>query len=883
MGKYNLEELLNSGITNMMKQYVLLKLENQDKLIFYRLGDFYEMFFDDAIIASKELELTLTGRDCGLPERAPMCGIPHHAVSGYLNKLIEKGYKVAICEQVEDPKTAQGIVRREIVRVVTPGTVTDDASLFDEKNNFLCSLYGDEVATGLVFVDVSTGELNIIKPVTDKDYIFKVLSELSKYSPKEILINEKTGKNKKLIEEIQKKFSPLINYISEDRYDFSSAKELIGDRFSKEEIDKADLYNSVQSVYALYMLMDYLENTQLNELKHVNSFEYYEDCDFAYIDISTKRNLELTETLREKKKTGSLLGVLDKTNTSMGARLLRHYIEMPLKSPVHITNRLNAVEELYTKTDVREKLCEFLDKIYDIERLATKVSYRSANGRDLIALKHSLKMIPEIKEVLKDVSSFILKDIDKNLDPMEDMVDLLERALLEEQPITITEGDIIKEGYNEKLDELQKAKKEGKAWIFDIEAQEKEKTGIKNLKVGYNKVFGYFIEVTKSYLSMVPDYFIRKQTLANCERYITEKLKEVENLVIGAEEKSVNLEYQLFTEIRDTLFDNLERVQKTAKALAKLDVLCSFAFVAYKNHYVKPQITTDGTIVIKEGRHPVVEQMVKTGAFIPNDTYLNLSDNSFAIITGPNMAGKSTYMRQVALMSVMAQIGSFVPARSATLPVVDKIFTRVGASDDLASGQSTFMVEMSEVANILKNATKDSLIILDEIGRGTSTFDGLSIAWSVVEYILKKISAKTLFATHYHELTILEDKLKGVKNYQIAVKKRGDDITFLRKIIEGGTDDSFGIEVSKLAGVPDEVVRRAKEIVKILESKEIAVNDINLKAIPAPVKEDKEQIGFSSIVDDSVMKTLKTIDVTTLTPVEALNILNDLSRKVKEI
>ncbi len=882
MGKYVLEELvLQDKLSPMMKQYILLKLENMDKLIFYRLGDFYEMFFDDAITASRELELTLTGRDCGLPERAPMCGIPHHAVSGYLNRLIEKGYKVAICEQVEDPKTAKGIVRREIVRVVTPGTVTDETTLSDERNNFICSIYGDNVAVGLVFADVSTGELNIVKPVADKDYVFKILSELSKYSPKEILISSKIGGNKKLIEEINIKFSPLINYIDETAYNFEDSVKMINERFSKEDIEKNDLFSSVQSVYALYILMDYLENTQLNEMKHVNSFEYYEEKDFAYIDISTKRNLELTETLREKKKIGSLLGVLDKTKTSMGARLMRHYIEMPLKSPTQILNRLSAVEELYSKTAEREELIELLDKIYDIERLSTKVSYRNANGRDLIALKKSLENVPDIKKVLGKFSSPLLKDIDRQLDSMEDTVELLERALYEVQPINITEGEIIKDGYDETLDELRRAGKEGKNWIFQIEAQEREKTNIKNLKIGYNKVFGYYIEVTKSYLSLVPDYFVRKQTLANCERYITDKLKEVENLVIGAEEKSINLEYKLFTDIREKLFDKLEILQKIAKGVAALDVLCSFAYVAYKNHYVKPLISNDGKIIIKDGRHPVVEQMVKNGAFIPNDTYLNLTDNSFAIITGPNMAGKSTYMRQVALTSIMMQIGSFVPASSATLPIVDKVFTRVGASDDLASGQSTFMVEMSEVANILKNATKESLIILDEIGRGTSTFDGLSIAWSVVEYILRKIGAKTLFATHYHELTVLEDKLKGVKNYQIAVKKRGDDITFLRKIIEGGTDDSYGIEVSKLAGVPDEVIKRAKEIVKVLESRSIAVDEIDLKSVPAPEREDENQLGFASMVDDNIIKTLKAIEVTTLTPIEALNILNDLCKEAK--
>lgn len=883
MGKFILEDLLKENISPMMKQYIELKLKHSDKLIFYRLGDFYEMFFDDAITASKELELTLTGRDCGLPERAPMCGIPHHAVSGYLARLTDMGYKVAICEQVEDPKEAKGIVKREIVRVVTPGTVTDSDVLSDERNNYLCSIYGDEIAVSLVFADVSTGELDIIKPIAEKDYSAKIMSELSKYSPKEMLINKKLSGNKKLVNEINNKFSPLINVIDDEEYIFEEAVSLIGGRFSKDEIERSQLYNSVQSVYALHKLIDYLENTQLTELKHVNKFECYEDSDFAYIDVSSKRNLELLETMREKKKNGSLLGVLDKTNTSMGARLLRHYIDMPLKSPVHIANRHNAVEELYERSDLREALCSYLDMIYDIERLATKVSYRTANGRDLLALKKSLELVPEIKNVISGCKSPLLKEINKELDSLDDAVAIIKNALKEDQPIGIKEGELIKDGYDNRLDELRRAMKEGKQWILQIEEQEKEKTGIKNLKVGFNKVFGYYIEVTKSYLSQVPDYFIRKQTLANCERYITEKLKEIENLVIGAEEKSVNLEYEIFVRIREEMFARLIRMQNTAKALAKLDVLCSFAYVAYKNHFVKPQISTDGKIIIKDGRHPVVEQMVRTGAFIPNDTYLNTTDNQFAIITGPNMAGKSTYMRQVALITVMSQIGSFVPARSAQLPIVDKIFTRVGASDDLASGQSTFMVEMNEVSNILKNATKDSLIILDEIGRGTSTFDGLSIAWSVVEYILKKIGAKTLFATHYHELTVLEDKLKGVKNYQIAVKKRGDDITFLRKIIEGGTDDSYGIEVAKLAGVPNDVVKRAKEIVKVLESKQLAVDEISLKNMPEPETDDEEQIGFTNVLDDSIVKTLKGIDVTTLTPVEALNILYELSNKVKEI
>lgn len=881
MGKYNISELLSQNISPMMRKYLELKSENMDKIIFYRLGDFYEMFFDDAILVSKELEITLTGKDCGLKERAPMCGIPYHALDNYLPKLVEKGYKVAICEQTEDPKYAKGLVKREIVRIVTPGTVIEENSLKDDKNNFLCSVYGDGDAIGLVFVDISTGEINVINPITDKEYIEKSIIEILKYNPKEIIVNDSLNNNDKFIKEINKRILLLINTVGDNEYEYDKAIDYLKLKFTDEEILNSELDKKKHSAFAMYMAIKYLEETQMNELKHINSFDCYNDYEFAYVDISTKRNLELTETLREKKKNGSLMGVLDKTSTSMGTRLLRHYIEMPLKSHAHIIKRHDAVEELLEKTEVRNSLCELMDKIYDIERLCTKISYRNANGRDLVCLRESLKTIPKIKEKIDLLKSPLLKEINNNLNAMEDVVSLLESALLDEQPITVKEGKIIKPGYNAHLDELTNATVEGKNWIFQIEAEEKEKTGIKNLRINYNKVFGYYIEVTKSNISMVPDYFIRKQTLANCERYITEKLKQVENIVLGAGEKSVNLEYELFCEIREKIYKLLPVLQNTAKSIAKLDVLCSFANVAYKNHFVKPKLSTDGTIIIKDGRHPVVEQMTKDRAFIPNDTYLNNSDNSFAIITGPNMAGKSTYMRQVALIVIMSQIGSFVPAKMATLPVVDKIFTRVGASDDLASGQSTFMVEMNEVSHILKNATKDSLVILDEIGRGTSTFDGLSIAWSVVEYILKNKGSKTLFATHYHELTILEEKLKGVKNYQIAVKKRGDDITFLRKIIEGGTDDSFGIEVAKLAGLPNDVIKRAKEIVKFLESKNLDIDKIELKSIPEPKKEDKEQIGFESIVDNSVIDLLKSIDVTTLTPVEALNILYDLSRQVK--
>ena len=883
MGKFILEDLLNENISPMMKQYIELKLKNKDKIIFYRLGDFYEMFFDDAILTSKLLELTLTGRDCGLTERAPMCGVPHHSVSGYIGKLTSLGYKVAICEQVEDPKDKKGIVKREIVRVITPGTVTDTDVLSEKSNNFLCSVYGDEKGVCMVFSDVSTGELDIINPIMESEYAYKIISELSKYSPKEILINKKLAQNEKLLREISIRYSPYINSIDEEDYDNDNGIKIIKSKFTDYELGKTNILNYKQSVNALSKMIEYLCETQFNELKHVSKFECYNEEDFAHIDISTKRNLELTGTLRDNNKQGSLIGILDKTSTSMGARLLKQYIEMPLKSYVHIALRHGAVEELLEKREVREEIIKKLDFVYDIERLASRVSYKSANGRDLVALRKSFGCVPEIRSILSKCTSTLLKEIYEELDPLTDGVDILDRALNEAQPLSVKEGGLIKDGYNEKLDELRRAMREGKEWILQIENQEREKTGIKNLKISFNKVFGYYIEVTKSYLNMVPDYFMRKQTLANCERYITSKLKDIESLVIGPEDKSINLESELFTEISDEMYKTSQRIQKTAKALAKLDVLCSFATVAFKNHYVKPTLSSDGKIIIKEGRHPVVEKVVTTGAFIPNDTYLDMNDNIFSIITGPNMAGKSTYMRQVALITLMSQIGSFVPARSATLPVVDKIFTRVGASDDLASGQSTFMVEMSEVSNILKNATKDSLVILDEIGRGTSTFDGLSIAWSVVEYIIKKIGAKTLFATHYHELTVLEEKLKGVKNYQVAVKKRGDDITFLRKIIEGGTDDSYGIEVALLAGVPNDVVKRAREIVKVLESKELAIDEITLKNMPEPKKEDDTQIGFVNMANDNIVKTLKGIDVTTLTPVEALNILYDLSNKVKEL
>ncbi len=878
MPKYDLTELLASGITPMMKQYLNIKIHNQDCILFYRLGDFYEMFFDDAIVASRELELTLTGRDCGLEERAPMCGVPYHAMDGYIAKLVAKGYKVAICEQMEDPSVAKGIVRRDIIRVVTPGTVTDTKMLDETKNNYLASMYRSDVFTCVIFVDVTTGELTISPIIIGEDYN-KLYSEIAKFTPSEVLINAGMAANKKLMEELKQRFNATINIREDGFYQFDKAAAMVEARFGKQLISEKGIDQSAETILALYALLDYLENTQKNELKHINDVECVNDSLFMEIDVSTKRNLELTETMREKKKKGSLLWVLDDTKTSMGARLLRHYIDRPLASYPLIQERLNAVEELFQTHFMRDSIRETLTGVNDIERLASKISFKSANGRDLVSLKNSLQRIPALKELVVVSHTKMLQEIAEELDALEDVTSILELSIVEDPPFTVREGGIIKDGYHDGLTELRRAMREGKDWIAQVEQEEKEKTGIKNLKVGYNKVFGYFLEVTKSYQHLVPDYFIRKQTLANCERYITPKLKEIENIVLGAEEKSVALEYEIFCQVRDLVYDNMLRVQKTARAVAKLDFLQSLATVAYKNNYTKPEISNDGMITIKNGRHPVVEKMLTDALFVPNDTFLNLHSERFAIITGPNMAGKSTYMRQVALIALMAHLGSFVPADSAVITIVDKIFTRVGASDDLASGQSTFMVEMNEVSNILKNATKNSLLILDEIGRGTSTFDGLSIAWSVVEYITKTVGAKTLFATHYHELTVLEERIKGVKNYSIAVKKRGDDITFLRKIVEGGTDDSFGIEVAKIAGVPAEVIKRAKEVAKVLELNEIKFDASQVKEKP----EEEDQLHLTQIYDNELVKELQKLDVTTLTPIEALNKLYEFSKIAKNL
>jgi len=874
-------------LTPMMQQYLEIKEKYKDCILFFRLGDFYEMFFDDAELASRELEITLTGRDCGQEERAPMCGVPFHSADSYIAKLVNRGYKVAICEQVEDPSQAKGIVRRDVIRVVTPGTVTDDNILEEKKNNFLACVYKDNGGLGVSFVDVTTGELYATQ-FSGSEMEGRLINELARYSPSEILFNSEAFNNFPFVNTIRERFNCFTESFYDWSFDLETASKKIMQHFKILTLAATGLGDNEYAIRAVGALLEYLDQTQKVNLSNIGSIDYYSTAQFMDIDISTRRNLELTETMREKSRKGSLLWVLDKTQTAMGGRLLRKWLEQPLINCAHINRRLMAVNELVENMMHRQELTDCLKNIYDIERLMSKVVYGSANCRDLIALKKSVEFLPHIKDCLGKFHTSLLQEQYSQLDILKDIYQLIDISIVEDPPFSVREGGIIKDGYNQDVDYLRKAMIEGKDWIARLENEEREKTGIKNLKVGFNKVFGYFIEVTKSNISNVPDRYIRKQTLANCERYITPELKKIEETVLGAEEKIVQLEYQIFVEIREKIAAQIERIQKSAKVISTVDVLCSLADVAQKNNYCMPEVDMSDRIVIKEGRHPVVEKMLSNNLFVPNDTYLDNNENRLSIITGPNMAGKSTYMRQVALIVLMAQIGSFVPAQSAKIGVVDKIFTRVGASDDLASGQSTFMVEMSEVANILNNATRKSLLILDEIGRGTSTFDGLSIAWAVIEYISdpKKIGAKTLFATHYHELTGLEDKLQGIKNYCIAVKKRGDDITFLRKIIPGGADDSYGIEVAKLAGVPDQVIQRAKQILKTLEDSDINRSEFVKVKQRMEKKENKEnkeeaaQIGLFQLNNMDIIEELKKLDVMTMTPIEALNKLYELKQKV---
>lgn len=868
-------------LSPMMKQYFEIKEEHKDTILFFRLGDFYEMFFEDAKIASKELELTLTGRDCGQEERAPMCGVPYHSSESYIARLVSKGYKVAICEQVEDPNEAKGIVKRSVVRIITPGTVLENTMLDETCNNFICNIYISGNCAGACFCDISTGELYATH-ILDKQ-IQRIKDDLGKFMPKEILIGGDVAILKNLSDFISDKLSSSVEMLEDKEFDYNDCKQLLLDHFGKENFDKFGLADKKETVSSIGALLKYLKQTQKKGLERINNIEIYTDKQFMSLDINTRRNLELVKTMMSGEKKGSLLWVLDKTKTAMGKRLIRNWIEMPLLSCTHIIKRQNAVEELNSDLILRANITENLSEVYDLGRLMTRMVYGSANGRDLRSLCSTILSIRKIKDQIKYVKSDLLKEVYKLIDNLEDLEKTIDDAIVEDPPFSVKEGGIIKKGFSEEIDYLNNIMKNGKGYMASIEAREREKTKIPKLKVGYNKVFGYYIEVTNSFKDKVPESYIRKQTLSNCERYITQELKDLEGKILGAKEKVIQLEYEVFDDIRKKVANELIRIENTSKAISILDVLCSFSEVSTKNKYSRPDINLEGKIIIKDGRHPVVEKLLNGAPFVPNDVVLDREQNRVNIITGPNMAGKSTYMRQTALIVLMAQIGCFVPASYANIGIVDSIFTRVGASDDLASGQSTFMVEMSEVAHILKNATKDSFLILDEIGRGTSTFDGMSIARSVLEYVANKskLGAKTLFATHYHELTELESLLDGVKNYNIAVKKRGDDITFLRRIIPGGADDSYGIQVAKLAGIPNIVVARAKQILEELEKSTVKAKEpVKSKIKDVEEKINENQISLIPSTSELVVKKIKSIDVNTLTPIEAMNLLFEISKMV---
>jgi len=875
-------------ITPMMRQYLETKDAYPDCILFYRLGDFYEMFFDDAVLVSRELELTLTGKSCGLEERAPMCGVPYHAVDGYLTRLVSKGYKVAICEQMEDPKEAKGLVKREVVRIVTPGTNLDTASLDESKNNYIMSVVYVDGRYGLSTADVTTGDFF----VTEVDSERKLLDEIGKYMPSELICNETFLMSGLDFDDLRHRLSIAVYSLDAAYFDDQAAWKTLADHFQTESPESLGLKNYDCGIIAAGSLLQYLKELQKTSLSHMTHIEPYTTGKYMILDSSTRRNLELVETLWEKQKRGSLLWVLDKTKTAMGARTLRSYIEQPLVDKIAIEERLDAVSELNSNMINREELREYLNPVYDLERLISRVVYHTANPRDLIAFKTSLQMLPAIKTLMHDFSSDLLRRLNRDLDTLDDICDLIDRAIEDDPPISVREGGMIKDGFHPEVDRLRKAKTEGKSWLAKVEEEEREKTGIKNLRIRFNKVFGYYLEVTNSFKDLVPDYYTRKQTLTNAERYITPELKELEETILGAEDKLTALEYDLFCQVRSEIAAQVERIQTTAKAVAAIDVFASLAMVASANNYVRPKINEKGVLKIKNGRHPVVERMMNNDMFIANDTFLDSKNNRISIITGPNMAGKSTYMRQNALIVLMAQIGSFVPAEKANIGIVDRIFTRVGASDDLASGQSTFMVEMTEVANILRNATGSSLLILDEIGRGTSTIDGLAIAWAVVEHISnpKVLGAKTLFATHYHELTELEGKLSNVHNYCIAVREKGDDIVFLRKIIPGGADKSYGIQVARLAGLPNIVIDRAKAICEELEQSNLnnitrnldvgALTDASTRRKPDDV--DMAQVSlFDTVKDDDIIKELSEIDLAHITPFDAMNKLYELQNKVR--
>ena len=878
-----------AGLSPMMAQYMETKKQYSDCILFYRLGDFYEMFFDDALTASRELEITLTGKECGLEERAPMCGVPYHAVDSYLSRLVQKGYKVAIAEQMEDPKLAKGLVKREVIRVVTPGTITSAQALDETKNNYLMGIVYLADKMGVSVADITTGDFLVTEVSTDR----ALFDEINKFSPAEVICNDAFSMSGISLEDLKDRYHFTVSALDSHFFQDDSCRKVLREHFKVGSLEGLGLGDYDCGVIAAGAVLQYLYDTQKSTLDHLTTIVPYATGNYMVLDSSTRRNLELLETMREKQKRGSLLWVLDKTKTAMGARTLRKYIEQPLIDKSAIEKRLDAVDELVKNAISREELREYLGPVYDLERLIGRISYKTANPRDLLAFRNSIAMVPHIKRLLGEFTSDALKELEQELDPLEDLEDLITRAIVEEPPITVREGGMIRDGYNEEADRLRHAKTEGKTWLAELEARERESTGIKNLKVKYNKVFGYYFEVTNSFKDLVPEYFIRKQTLTNAERYTTDELKNLEDVILGAEDKLFSLEYDLFCGVRDAIAAEVVRIQKTARAVAAVDVFVSLSVVATRSNYVKPQINEKGTIQIKGGRHPVVEKMMRDDMFVANDTILDNSRNRISIITGPNMAGKSTYMRQTALIVLMAQIGSFVPADQANIGICDRIFTRVGASDDLASGQSTFMVEMTEVANILRNATRNSLLILDEIGRGTSTFDGLSIAWAVVEHIsnTRLLGAKTLFATHYHELTELEGLMSGVTNYCIAVKEQGDDIVFLRKIVKGGADKSYGIQVAKLAGVPDSVISRAKELVEQLvdsdltaRTREIAEGNAPAGHKPVPKPDDVEMSQltlFDTVREDDIIEELKNLELGNMTPIDALNTLYRMQTKLK--
>jgi len=873
-----MEVLVLDNLTPMMKQYKQIKEKYKDCILFFRLGDFYEMFFEDAIIASKELEIALTHRDAGGDQKAPMCGVPHHVSEVYISKLVEKGYKVAICEQLEDPSLAKGLVERDVIRIVTPGTIIDTNALDEKTNNYLASIYMDEDGVGLSYVDSSTGEMYATEFLSHNDNLYSfIVDELGKISPSEIICNKKLTQNEKTIKIIKNTLNPYITVYDDIEFNKINWIPKILEHFNADNIDNIGLNGKMYSILSVGKLLNYLYETQKDSLKHISTIEFYYPQEYMILDINTRINLEINETIMGRNKKGALIWLLDKTSTAMGGRLLKNWLEQPLLNISEIKKRQEIVEILVSNVVLMDKIKEYLNKIYDLERLTGKVSYGNCNARDLYSLKLSLEKLPELKDLLIQSGQKKLAILGQQIDTLRDIYELLDKSIVDNPPITIREGGLIKEGFNKELDELKQISLNGKQWIANLESKEKSKTGIKNLRIGFNKKTGYYFEVTKSYFDQVPDYFIRKQTLSNSERYYTEELKDIELKILGAEEKIIDMEFNIFQDIRQSIKNQINRIQRVSKLIATIDVLNSFAQVAYKNNYVKPNLNNKGIIKIIEGRHPVVEETIDNNLFVPNDTLLDNEKNMIQIITGPNMAGKSTYMRQVAIIVLMAQIGSFVPAKEADIGIVDRIFTRIGASDNLSQGESTFMVEMNEVSNIIKNATKNSLIILDEVGRGTSTYDGLSIAWAIVEHIAKNIKAKTLFATHYHELTQLEKEIEGIKNLTILVEEKDDEVIFLRKIVKGSTDKSYGIEVAKLAGIDGKIIDRANEILNKIEQKKQLVNENNIKDI------EYHQYNLLDYKKDYLIEKIKKLDISRITPIEAINILYELNTEAKSL